>query len=247
MVYTSHGPPVEILERESFARADLVLVCSEPEVALARERAPRATIRVVPNGVDLQEFQNEPASSVRENTLLFFGRLDYFPNSDAIAYLTDEVMAPLLRRVPDARVRIVGTGDASAAREAARGHPAIDIIGEVPNIATEILAAAAVIVPLRVGGGTRLKIVEAMGAGRPIVSTTIGAEGLAVEDGVHVLLRDNGEAFADAAAQILQDPRRFESIGLAAKRLAESTYSWQAISESLRAELRAKAYSQEST
>lgn len=232
---------LRMVEREEFARAELVVVCSDPEIALVHDRAPRALGRVVPNGVDLDAFTMAPATTgPRPPSLLFFGRLDYFPNVDAIEYFRSEIIDRIRAEIPEVRVQIAGAGNAQAMTAAVRGHPAFDILGQVPDITATLADATMTIVPLRVGGGTRLKILEAMAAGRPIVSTSVGAEGIEVEDDHHLLLRDGATAFADGVIALVRDPARAQRLARAARQQAEARYSWQALGALLRDDIRAQ-------
>ncbi|MCA0375117.1 MAG: glycosyltransferase family 4 protein [Gemmatimonadetes bacterium] len=227
---------LEVFERSAFADSDLVVVCSQDEVPIAQARAPQCAATMIANGVDLARFDG--VRTPHPNSLLFFGRLDYFPNVDAVRFFTESIAAPLAARVPGVRLRIVGAGDTTAVRALAAPFPWIEVVGEAPDIVTELLHAAAVVVPLRVGGGTRLKILEALATRAPIVSTTIGAEGIAARDDVELLLRDTPDAFVDATARLLAQPEESARLGAAARALAEAHYSWDAIGEALRARVR---------
>lgn len=231
--YTSRtAGQLEVLERDRFAASDIVVVCSRDEIPIALERSPRCTAEVVANGVDLTRFDGVRAPVA--NTLLFFGRLDYFPNVDAVRYFVESIAAPLVARAPNVRLRIVGAGDTTAVREMAAPFPWIEVVGEAPDIVAELLRATAVIVPLRFGGGTRLKILEALATRAPIVSTTIGAEGIDARDGEQLLLRDTPDGFVDATVSLLTDSAAATRMGNAARALAESHYSWDAIGSGLR-------------
>jgi glycosyltransferase involved in cell wall biosynthesis len=225
-------------ERRAFTDADAVFVCSDQEIADVRARAPTAWVRTIANGVDTVSFSvraHVPTGTAP--TLLFFGRLDYFPNVDAIRFLTESILAPLLRLVPDVRIRIVGAGSSEEIRALTRSFACVEVVGQVADMNEELARAHAVIIPLRVGGGTRLKVVETMAAGRPMVSTSIGAEGIDVVDGVHAMLRDDASAFATATAALLSDAERARRMGAAARVLAEGSYSWDAIGAQLRSAL----------
>ena len=205
---TLSGTQMRAWEQHVFSTADLVLVCSDSEVGLARERAPKAAVHCIPNGAELGPVP--PASAGADvvdaqttaaPSLLFFGRLDYFPNVDALHFLKASMLEELRRQLPGFRLRIVGAGNLDAIRTLFADVPEADVVGFVDSLDGELHRADAVIVPLRTGGGTRLKILEAMAAGCPIVSTTIGAEGIDARDGHELLLRDEPQAFAAATAE----------------------------------------------
>ena len=212
-------------EERSWRTADAVGMTSERDASFVRAAAPRTPVAVVPNGVDATAFA--PSPSVPEwGTLLFFGELGYYPNTDAMLFFANEVL-PLLRRShPSARLVIVGPSAPLAIR--ALASAGVVVTGAVPDVRPFIARAHAVIVPLRVGGGTRLKILEAMAMGRPVVSTSLGAEGLAVANGRDILIADGAPAFADAVARVLDDERISLSLALAGRRLVEREYDWPA-------------------
>jgi hypothetical protein len=140
-----------------------------------------------------------PASA----TVLFQGTLRYPPNAEAARFLVGAVAPALRRLVPDVRVRLVGA--TTSALEALEDPPAVTLVGQVPDIAAELARADVVVVPIRFGSGTRLKVLEAFAQRVPVVATTLGAEGLGVEDGVHLLLADTAEGLAEACARLLAD------------------------------------------
>jgi glycosyltransferase involved in cell wall biosynthesis len=210
-------------ERRSWTQVDGVLVCSEREVALVREQAPGTPVAVVPNGVDLDYFS--PAQIEPEPfTAVFNGVLDYRPNLDAALHLVQDVWPLVLARCPQARLSIIGRAgqeDVSALR-----GPGVELTGEVPDIRPHLNRAAVVTVPIRIGGGTRLKVVEALALGKPIVSTTIGCEGIAVRDGEHLLIADGARAIADAVVSLFDADLLPLELGRAGRNLVEAEYSW---------------------
>ena len=230
------GPQMRAWEQQVFASADLVIVCSDSEIALARALAPDAAVHCIPNGADVEPAPartlNAPASQPAR--LLFFGRLDYFPNVDALEFLRSSMIEDFRRELPGFRIRIVGAGETAATKALFRDVPEVDVVGFVDSINDELQNADAVIVPLRTGGGTRLKILEAMAAGRPVISTTIGAEGIAATDGVDILLRDQPGEFVSAVTTVIHDRVYAEKLGSAARRTITARYSWDGIGTSLR-------------
>ena len=181
---------------------------------------------VVPNGVDVQAFQPTRATP-EPNRILFFGAINYFPNQDGLIHFLDHTFPLVLQERPEASLRIVGPG----ARKpiVSRQNKNIVIAGFVDDLNEEIDKASVVIVPLRVGGGTRLKIVEAMAKGKAIVSTRLGAEGIDLVHEKHVLFADEPADFARQIERVLSDPALARSLGEAARELAVTRYSWEAI------------------
>jgi glycosyltransferase involved in cell wall biosynthesis len=191
------------LHRRIADRAAAVVVCSDLDAR--RKGLPRT--RVVPNGyADPGLHERRPRSPGAPPVVLFQGTLRYPPNADAARFLVDDV-APLLRQlVPDVQIRLVGL--ASPAVAALHDPPRIVVTGQIPDIAVELAGADVVVVPLRFGSGTRVKALEAFAHRVPVVSTTLGAEGLDAEPGVHLLTADSATGLAAACAHLLRDPAR---------------------------------------
>jgi glycosyltransferase involved in cell wall biosynthesis len=185
---------------------------------------------VVPNAVDVEHHRRQPGHPRPDgDTLLFFGSLGYAPNLDGILHFLDRIWPAVLARRPATRLEIVGPGAPPALL--ARRSAQVELIGFVEDLRPRLAGAAAVIAPLRLGGGTRLKILEAMAMGRPVVSTSLGAEGLEVRDGEELLLADEPAEFAGAVVRLLEDPRLGERLGRAARARVEQRYSWRTAAE----------------
>ncbi len=214
-------------EERAWGRVDALTVTSPHDAARVRAAHPGARVAVVPNAVDVERYAPRPEDPPPDpNVLLFFGALDYFPNSDALAFFLDQVWPRVLAGHPSARLRILGRRPPPWL--AARRAPNVEIGGFVEDLRPSIAAAGAVIVPLRLGGGTRLKILEAMGMGKAIVSTGLGAEGIDVAHGRELLLADGAERFAAELGRLLDDPALGARLGRAARALVERRYSWRA-------------------
>src|SRR5208283_3320077 len=181
-------------EVAAFRSFDGVTFCSEADQARARHLVPSLTSAVVPNAVDVGYFRPSPAGpSPDGKTVLFFGAINYFPNVDGLLYLLREVWPLLARSHPEARLKIVG--QAPTPQILAFRGPRVEVTGKVEDVRPHLAKAAVTVVPLRVGGGTRFKILEAMAMGRPVVSTSLGAEGILARPGEDILLADEPEAF----------------------------------------------------
>lgn len=207
-------------------RFDRVVVVSDADRAAFAARYGVAGAVVAPNGVDLEQFQ-PGATPAPGRDVVFVGCLDWSPNADAAAHYVERVL-PILRRRTASRFWIVGRNPTPAVRALAARHPDVVVTGTVPDVRPYLERAAVVVVPLRVGGGTRIKILEALAMARPVVATTIGAEGLDLEDGREVLRADDPAAFADRVAGLLASPQRRAELGRAGRRVVEARYSWQA-------------------
>lgn len=157
--------------------------------------------------------------------MMFMGTLDYRPNVDAVQYLLDEIL-PAVRAIrPGATVTIVGQGEPRMLQRFRR--PGVTVTGRVADVRPYLARAAVVVVPVRIGGGTRLKVVEALSMEKAVVSTTLGCEGLAVTPGTHLLVGDGVESFAGAVAQVLADPDQARGLGSAGRALVLEHYSWE--------------------
>lgn len=206
---------------------DLVVAMSVQDRRQMERLAPSARFIVLPNGVDTGHFA--PRGGLPEGCDIYYaGSFGYFPNVDAVGYFMAEIMPRLKSRVPQARFLIVG-GDPPAEVLSFDNGGDVRVLGYQEDIRTVPLRCRAAIVPLRLGSGTRLKIVEAMSMGIPVVSTGKGAEGLTVTDGEEILLADEADAFADKVASLLTDDRLAENIGRGGRRLVERRYSWRRI------------------
>jgi sugar transferase (PEP-CTERM/EpsH1 system associated) len=210
-------------EQSAWRDVDGCLVCSEREADLLRAREPDLPVTVVPNGVDIDHFRPAPAS-VEPRTVVFNGVLNYRPNLDAALHLVDDIWPLVLERCPDARLAIVGrAGDADVS---ALRRPGVEVTGEVADVRPYLQRAAVEVVPLRMGGGTRLKVVEGLALGKAMVSTSLGCEGIAVRDREHLLMADDAASFAERILELFDDPALGEALGRAGRMLIESTYSW---------------------
>lgn len=216
-------------ERRLLRAYDHVLaVSAEDRRALLRLR-PSARVSIVPNGVDAAYFQ--PVASVPPPgaQLVFTGTLDFRPNVDAVTWFARAVLPLVRAQRPDARFVVVGRSPAPAVR-ALHDGAGVEVVGEVADVRPAIGAAAVYLVPMRMGGGVRLKLLEALAMQAPVVSTTMGAEGVeGLADGVHLLLADQPAAFADAVLRLLADPALGARLGAAGRALVDARYDWSVI------------------
>jgi polysaccharide biosynthesis protein PslH len=219
-------------ERHAWSRLDGCTLTSvrDQEMLLADE--PTARSAVVPNGVDLEFFRPSPRSAPREpQTLLFFGAIDYYPNTDAMLFFLHDVLPRLVLRYPRLRLCIVGRKPPESI--VAQRSEAVEVTGVVDDVRPWLDRADVVVVPLRIGGGTRLKILEAMAMGKAVVSTTLGAEGLEVVPERDLLVADGAEAFIAQIGRLLDDWELRRRIEESARLLVTSRYSWKAAVDAL--------------
>ena len=210
-------------ERHGWNRVDGCAVTSEREERVIRKHAPRTPVAVVPNGVDLEAFRPSP-DEPEPVTAIFNGALDYRPNLDAALYLVDEVWPTVLLRRPEARLTVVGRGPPEAVARLQRD--AVEVTGEVPDVRPYLARAAVVVVPIRMGGGTRLKVLEGLAMGKPMVSTTLGCEGIDVRDGEHLLVADSPESLAAAILRLFENRSTAVAVGARGRLRMEQAYSW---------------------
>jgi glycosyltransferase involved in cell wall biosynthesis len=182
----------------------------------------------VPTGVDLDYFRR-PQNPQRSADLVFVGSMDWMPNADGVNYFVREILPLIWERKPDCTLAIVGRSPSPAIEALARQDSRIQVTGTVPDVRPCLWGASVSIVPLRVGGGTRLKIYEAMAAGTATVSTTIGAEGLAVSHPKNIRLCDSPDDFAGQCLSLLDDASQRQSVAEEGLRLVTSHFSWDVV------------------
>lgn len=220
------------LEHRAWERSNLVLACSGHDGRVVTSICPAASVRVAPNIVDASQY--EPSADSDGLTVLYSGGMDWYPNRDAVEFFASAILPRLRLLSPGAKLVVAGRGPSPKFRRRLAGIADMEFRGSVPDMRIEIAKAAVCVVPLRIGSGTRLKILEAAAMAKPIVSTRIGAEGLEFTPGEELLLADEPAEFAEAVSTLLKDKELRKSMGLAARRRIEGQYSV----ESLRAALR---------
>ena len=215
-------------EPEQTRRFHHVIAVSETDRETMSPMVGREHISVVPTGVDLRKYQYDPAARPSGPLVVFTGSMDWAPNIDGVEFFCKEIWPQVLAKVPAARFRIVGRDPQPRVRALASEN--VEVTGTVRSIIDHLREAAVFVVPLRIGGGTRIKIYEGMAMGKATVSTTIGAEGLDVQHGRDILLEDSPAGFASAIITFLQNEevrRRYEAAAAATAR----KYDWSVITE----------------
>jgi sugar transferase (PEP-CTERM/EpsH1 system associated) len=213
------------------AGCDTHTVCSERERQTLLKHDPGARIEVIPNGVDVESFQSSPDTSSLRHDLLLVGSMHYHPNVDAALFFAREVWPAIRQQRPDLRFVIVGAQPTAEVLKLGE-QPGIIVTGTVDDVRPFYHNALAAVVPLRVGGGTRLKILEAMAAGVPVISTTVGAEGLPVTNGTDILLADSPRDFVESALLLAPDSELWKNLAKAGRSLARN-YDWNVIGNKL--------------
>ncbi len=223
------------IERWAVGAYDLVVSPSPEDAALLGSR-----VVVVPNGVDLGRFRPSPVPA--EPRIVFTGALHTLPNRDGIGWFCQSVW-PLIRdRIPAARLDIVGSRPPAEVL-ALGNQPGVAVHPDVPDVAPFLSQARLAVVPLRIGSGSRLKVLEALAAGRPVVATTIGVGGLQTRAGNDLLVGDDPESFTAAAVTVLTDPRLADTLAQRGLALVRERYSWETIGQRYAELLAARASS----
>ena len=213
-------------EQRILTRFDHVIAVSEHDKKLMSAWVEPERVTVVPTGVDTEQFCPDPQPGQEKPLVVFVGAMDWEPNVDAVKYFCAEIWPLVLAKVPGAHFRIVGRNPDRRVR--ALAGSSVEVTGRVPSVVQHLREAAVVVVPLRIGGGTRIKIYEAMAVGKAVVSTTVGAEGLDVHHGQDIVLSDKPGDFAESVAVLMQDAEARGRLGLAAAKLA-GNYGWPLI------------------
>ena len=223
---------IERLEKSACDLAEAVAVCSACDGEVLREISPNVRQFVVPNVVDVEKYA--PSAHGDGRTVLFVGAMDWLPNQDGADFLVHDILPRLRQLVPSVRVVLAGRNPSPAMLRRYAEFPDVTFTGTVAELRPIIARSAVCVVPLRIGSGTRLKILEASAMAKPVVSTTLGAEGLDLRHGHEILLEDNPRLFAEAVALLLTDPARAAAIGSAARLAVEKHYSIPALRRQLR-------------
>lgn len=216
-------------------RAVFAMACSENDRSVLRNIGMQKPIFIVPNTVDtdLPVAANRSCDGDGSPTILFQGGMDWHPNRDAVEFFLDKIFPLVCHECPDVKFVIAGRNPPADFVAKFRHYPRIEFTGTVPDMGLYLSAATVVVVPLRLGSGTRIKILEACATGRAVVSTSVGAEGLNLKVGTEILVADDPELFAHSVVQLLRDPVRRHSISSAARKVIFEHYSEAALKESL--------------
>lgn len=220
------------MELRECKRAKVVLACSARDKQLIQSHCPEANVCILPNVVDTDDYS--PVPDQQNNLILFVGSLDWLPNRDAVEYFITQVFPDLRQMHPEVRFAVAGRLPPPWFRERLGRMKGVELHADVPDVRVLIAQAAVCIVPLRIGGGTRLKILEAAAMAKPTVSTRLGAEGLDFVEGQEILLEDEPSKFARAVSGLLKDPSRRREIGRAARLRVEKQYGVAALRDAWR-------------
>jgi len=218
-------------EAQVCRHADRVLAVSDADAAALRDLVPGLDVTVVPNGVDTQAYVPgifDTELQIPKDALVFTGTMDFRPNVDAVLWFAQKVLPLVRAQVPEVSFFVVGQRP-HRRLDCLRRDPAVKLTGWVEDVHPYIAQAAVYVAPLRIGGGTRLKLLEAMAMGKPVVATRLGAEGYPVTDERELLLADTPADFAAAVVRLLRETERQAALGQAARAFVEEYYDWRII------------------
>ena len=196
-----------------------------------KEMAPQVRTRIVPNGVDVDYFR--PEAVVQEPSLIYTGGMNMFANKDAVMHLLQDIWPAIKESVPGVKFYAIGQDPPKELLEIGKKDPSVIVTGYVDDIRPYVARSAVYVVPLRVGGGTRLKVLDALAQGKAMVSSSVGCEGIEVTHGLNIYIEDTNEGFASRTIELLRDEAGRKQIGEAARTLAVEKYSWTGIGKVL--------------
>jgi len=222
----------ERFEQWAYSAARRTIAVSPDDARMIRERFGVWHVDVVDNGVDTKYFR--PAQSAPEpKTILFLGSLDWRPNIDGVRLLLDNIFPTVKAFEPDAKLLLVGRNPPDWLRQQTHNRPGVELHGSVPDVRPFVARATVLAVPLRIGGGSRLKILEALASGLPVVSTKIGAEGLELDPGQHFEVVDGTEPMAEALVTAIRNPQQMRQQAEQGRRKVLARYGWATLADRL--------------
>jgi sugar transferase (PEP-CTERM/EpsH1 system associated) len=210
---------------------DLSVTMSDIDRDLLLSRNSSLNITTIPNGVDTHEFQPLPMPVDGSNNLVYVGNMSYRPNADAVTYFCEEILPLIHQKIPNVQFWIVGNQPLPEVYDLQNEF--VHVTGRVEDVQPFYQQSSVCVIPLRAGSGTRLKILEAMALGRPIVSTSVGAEGIDITDGDNILIGDDPQTFASHIVHLLQDQAAWQRITTQARQFAVDNYDWDSITDKL--------------
>jgi sugar transferase (PEP-CTERM/EpsH1 system associated) len=222
-------------EKRACQRFDWVAAVSKEDADAIRSEYGIENVSDIPTGVDTEFFAPSGDVEKDEFSLVFTGSMDWLPNEDAIQWFTEEILPLVRQQIPQVSLTVVGRNPFPSLIELSKKDQSIVVTGRVPDVRPFMEKAAVYVVPIRIGGGTRLKIYEAMAMELPMVSTTIGAEGLPVADGEEILLRDTPQEFTKAVVKLLKDKNLAKKIGERAAQIVREKFGWRRVADNFSA------------
>lgn len=219
-------------EKYFWNKANHLVTMSQEDQCWIKQLVPNANVSVVANGIDVGYFEKTPIKRPKDPTVLFVGNYKWLPNVDAATHLVENIWPLIHKQLPNACLNIVGR-DVTEKIKRFGNIPGVHVIGEVDDIRDALGTAHVVLVPIRNGRGTRYKILESMAAKLPVVSTSIGIEGIHAKDGVHALVRDGSKDLAEATVTILKNKKLADMLARNAHKLVTKQFNWEMVSDNL--------------
>ena len=210
---------------------DTVIAVSDKDKETFQNLYRLDNVVTIPTGVDVEYFQPIPDIPVNDYGVAFCGSLDWLPNEDAVLFFINDILPLIKPHIPNIRFIVIGKNPSPALQKLVKAYPEVTLTGWVEDTRPYIAESAVFIVPLRIGGGTRMKIYEAMAMGKTVVSTSIGAEGLPVDNGEHLIIADQPDKFAENIITLLNNRPKRESIGTAARIFVREYFAWKHVAE----------------
>ncbi len=218
-------------EKNACKKFDRVIAVSEKDKKMFLSLYNADNVVTIPTGVDVDYFKPMPDISIRKNSLVFCGSMDWLPNEDAMIYFIKDILPLIKKEIPDMSLTIVGRNPSSTLKKLVSNYSDIELTGWVEDTRPYIAQSSIAIVPIRIGGGTRMKIYEAMAMEKAVVSTSIGAEGLPVEDGKNIILADDPGNFGKNVAELLKNHRKRKEISKNSMIFVIENFAWKHVAE----------------
>ena len=217
-------------EKNACKHFDTILAVSENDRNIFQELYKTENIKTIPTGVDV-EFYTPSESKIDKHSLVFCGSMDWLPNEDAILFFINEIFPEIKNRIQNINLSVVGRNPSSNLMKVVEKIPEITLTGWVDDTRPYIAKCALFIVPIRIGGGTRMKIYEAMAMGKTVISTTIGAEGLPVKNNEHLMIEDDPIEFGKTIIDLLINNTKNQKLGTNARKYVEDNFAWQSVAK----------------
>ena len=221
---------MERYEREMCQRFTGTVTVSETDKSLLEEKFGARNVLSIPTGVDTDYFSPSEQTELN-NSLVFTGSMDWLPNEDAILFFARDILPRIRKQIPVVKLTVVGRNPSGGLLNKVKKYPEIEVTGWVNDVRPFIARHSLYVIPLRIGGGTRIKVYEAMAMGKAVVSTHMGVEGLPVRNGENVLLSDGPEEFADAVVGLLKNAERRKRMEINARSFVETNFSWEKVAQ----------------
>ena len=221
---------MERYEREMCQRFTGTVTVSETDKSLLEEKFGARNVLSIPTGVDTDYFSPSEQTELN-NSLVFTGSMDWLPNEDAILFFARDILPRIRKQIPVVKLTVVGRNPSGGLLNKVKKYPEIEVTGWVNDVRPFIARHSLYVIPLRIGGGTRIKVYEAMAMGKAVVSTHMGVEGLPVRNGENVLLSDGPEEFADAVVGILKNAEARKRMEINARSFVETNFSWEKVAQ----------------